>query len=57
MQSITGRSNDTDTQIGGTSVGDAEKQIGKQTVYSLWKTDSFMKPKEKSVNLSVKVFS
>ena len=33
-QSVTGTSNDTDTCIGGASVGDSEK-VGKQTVYIL----------------------
>ena len=54
-QRVTGQSNDMDTRIGGASVGDQGKQVGKQTRYSLWKTDIFSKPKEKSVNLSVNV--
>ena len=34
-QSVTGRINDAETCIGSASVGSAEKQVGKQTVYSL----------------------
>ena len=55
LQSLTGRINDTNTHIGGGSVGDTEKAGRK--VYSLWKKDNFTKPKKKSVNLSMKVFS
>ena len=47
--SVTEQSNDIDTGIGGTSVGNVEK-AGR-------KADSFTKPKEKSINLSGKVFS
>ena len=49
MQSVTGQSNDRNTCIGSASRGNAEK-AGR-------KTDSVMKLKEKSVNVSVKFFS
>ena len=55
--SITERSNDMDTHIGGASVGNAEKAGQKADSVQSIEKRSFTKPKKKSVNLSVKVFS
>ena len=57
IQSITGTSNDMGTHIGGASVGDAEKEGQKAKAYSPSKIEHFMKPKKKSDNLFVNVFS
>ena len=58
MQSEPGWSNDMDTHIGGASVGDADKAGWKaDSVQSMENRQFFINQKEKSVSLSVNVFS
>ena len=57
MQSVTGRINDTDTHIGGTSEGNVEKAGWKAGSVQSIENKQFKKPKKESVNLSSKVFS
>ena len=57
MKGVTGQSNDTDTCIGGASVGDAEKSGKKTDSVQSIENRQFYKTVGKKHKLSVKVFN
>ena len=57
MKGVTGQSNDTDTRIGGASVGDAEKSGKKTDSVQSIENRQFYKTVGKKHQLSVKVFN